>query len=185
MREREPPPSAMDKTYFQTKGFDSTEILREFPHAFRGEILMEMHAEFIKMLRSATPYLARSEMKLFVGALISNLHPQVVLEGDDIVRVGEVGHEMYFIRRGIVEIKSEPRKDVDRNKFLARIKKGISNWAKASNKRAAKAPESRKSGENERAGDKNNNDEVVECFDSHIIGLVEGANPDTKAEDIA
>lgn len=175
----------MDKTYFQTQGFDSTEILREFPHAFRGEILMEMHAEFIKMLRSATPYLARSEMKLFVGALISNLHPQVVLEGDDIVRVGEVGHEMYFIRRGIVEIKSEPRKDVDRNKFLARIKKGISNWAKASNKRAAKSPESRKSGENERAGDENNNDGVVECFDSHIMGLVEGANPDTKAEDIA
>ena len=167
----------MDKAYFQTQGFDVDDILVDFPTNFRGEVLMEMHSEFVKMLRSASPYLARPEMALFLRSLISRLKPLVVLEGDNIVRIGEVGHEMYFIRRGIVEVVSDPREDTNRNKFLTRIRNGIKQWEIRAKQPKNSSPtggraEAPASPMEDEAGDNDGGTEMHDCLDTHILTLV-------------
>ena len=40
----------------------------------------------------------------FVSAIITNLQFEVYLEGDEIIREGELGTEMYFLKEGVVDV---------------------------------------------------------------------------------
>ena len=54
-------------------------------------------------LVQAVPFFADAEPD-FVSAIVTKLKFEVFLEGDIIIREGEMGTEMYFLREGIVEI---------------------------------------------------------------------------------
>ena len=56
-------------------------------------------------LVSAVPFFSEAD-PTFVSAIITKLRFEVFLEGDVIIQEGTIGTEMYFLREGSVEIRT-------------------------------------------------------------------------------
>ncbi|KAL3154475.1 hypothetical protein ABBQ32_013941 [Trebouxia sp. C0010 RCD-2024] len=84
------------------KHFDEDQILNEMPGSLRIEVCMHTCAELI----SSVPFLEDAEDG-FVRYLVTQLHPTVYLRNDMIIRAGELGREMFFIKAGAVQVELE------------------------------------------------------------------------------
>ena len=91
-----------DRIYLQTHGFSVRDMLAEFPSTLRGELILEVHRDFVKNLKHASPYVG--ENTYFLQALLLRLNPQVCLSGDYVIRKGDAGHHTYFIKFGALEV---------------------------------------------------------------------------------
>eukprot|EP00002_Diphylleia_rotans_P027719 TRINITY_DN5567_c0_g2_i5.p1 TRINITY_DN5567_c0_g2~~TRINITY_DN5567_c0_g2_i5.p1 ORF type:complete len:1014 (+),score=197.73 TRINITY_DN5567_c0_g2_i5:27-3044(+) len=90
------------------KGIDESLILNELPSSLRSEIALYLNRELVENV----PLFKGSNEPGFINSLVVMLKPQVALEGDYIIRHGEIGREMYFISRGEVEVVSGDGKTV-------------------------------------------------------------------------
>lgn len=54
---------------------------------------------------NAVPFFSEAD-PIFVSEIVTKLRFEVFLEGDVIIQEGSVGTEMYFLREGSVEIKT-------------------------------------------------------------------------------
>jgi hyperpolarization activated cyclic nucleotide-gated potassium channel 2 len=54
---------------------------------------------------SSVPFFSEAD-PIFVSAIITKLRFEVFLEGDIIIQEGTIGAEMYFLREGSVEIRT-------------------------------------------------------------------------------
>jgi voltage-gated potassium channel len=80
-------------------GYDESTVLADLPDSLRTEVALFLRRDYIEhapLFQGASHELVR-EMAL-------QLRPVVFTPGDFIFRVGQYGHNMYFISRGTVEI---------------------------------------------------------------------------------
>ncbi len=89
------------------KGFDETSVINELPPPLRVELSLFLNRHLIEkvpLFKDARPDLIRD--------IVMNLQHIVYSPGDFVVNKGDVGTEMYFISRGIVEVVGDDLKTV-------------------------------------------------------------------------
>jgi hypothetical protein len=84
------------------RGYDENMIIRDLPSALQKELAMHIHADVLEKVP-----LFRGATDGFMKEIVMKLTPAMFTPGDFIFREGEVGHNMYFISKGSVEILSE------------------------------------------------------------------------------
>ncbi|KAK3234222.1 hypothetical protein CYMTET_55513, partial [Cymbomonas tetramitiformis] len=94
-----------DALHFQNHGFDAHMVLKDLPSTFKMEVYGAIHRDLMVAILKASPYLTDSQN--FLQAMLSIMRPQVCIAQDYVIRRGEVGKEMYFISKGIVEVIAE------------------------------------------------------------------------------
>lgn len=87
---------------FQGKMFDEEKILSEVSRPLRKAIVNYNCRELVR----AVPFFYDAEPD-FVSAIITKLDFEVYLEGDVIIREGEPGTEMYFLKSGTVSVNCD------------------------------------------------------------------------------
>eukprot|EP00002_Diphylleia_rotans_P024455 TRINITY_DN4830_c0_g1_i2.p1 TRINITY_DN4830_c0_g1~~TRINITY_DN4830_c0_g1_i2.p1 ORF type:complete len:722 (+),score=98.60 TRINITY_DN4830_c0_g1_i2:164-2329(+) len=104
-----------DVIWSRHKGIDENSILNELPSSLRSEIALYLNRELVENV----PLFKGTNEPGFINSLVVMLKPQVALAGDNIIRHGEIGREMYFLSRGEVEVVSGDGKTV-----FAKLKEG-------------------------------------------------------------
>jgi len=84
------------------KGLDEHEILRDLPTSMHTEISLFLNREVLEKV----PFFKNASDN-FINVLVRLLKPQVFAPGEFIIRYGDIGKEMYFINRGVVEVCAE------------------------------------------------------------------------------
>ncbi|KNE68979.1 hypothetical protein AMAG_13855 [Allomyces macrogynus ATCC 38327] len=93
--------------WMRNRGIDALSLLTTLPPAFYADVSMHMNAELLQKV----PIFQGAGLSFFM-ALSRALRPELYLPGDLIVHRGDAGKEMYFIRRGKVEVLSEDLTEV-------------------------------------------------------------------------
>jgi voltage-gated potassium channel len=88
-------------------GQDEFSVLSDLPPSLRLELTLHLNRRIIQKV----PLFAGAS-DAFVRDLVSGLRPVVYTPGDFIIRRGDVGHEMFFINRGRVEVLGRDDTDV-------------------------------------------------------------------------
>lgn len=84
------------------KGVDDYTILKELPAHMATDVSLFLNREIVEKVP-----LFRNCQVGFIEHLVRKLQPMIYVPGDDIVKVGTLGQEMYFISRGKCEVLSE------------------------------------------------------------------------------
>eukprot|EP00899_Mesostigma_viride_P014121 jgi/Mesvir1/2270/Mv19312-RA.2 len=104
--------NSFDYRWRTRKMMDEMGILRDLPPSLRVEVCMYTCQDLLKTV----PFFEDAEDG-FLSSVVTLLRPLVVLEGDVIVREGEVSREMYFIRTGLVQVSAG-------DKFVTQLRSG-------------------------------------------------------------
>lgn len=89
-----------------SRGYDTASIASMFPAAVQEEIFTDMHREAVMRV----PMFKCSGCdESFFAMIVRQLRVNVLLEGDFVFRMGEVGDRMYFIKTGYLQIGSPDR----------------------------------------------------------------------------
>eukprot|EP00741_Cyanophora_paradoxa_P005049 tig00000851_g4891.t1 len=84
------------------RGLDDREILGDLPPHLQNEIARYLNREILQKV----PLFSNADTG-FLSELVTRLKPRLYGPGEYIVPYGEVGREMFFISRGVVEVCSE------------------------------------------------------------------------------
>jgi hypothetical protein len=82
-------------------GYDESAVLAELPSTLRTEVSLALNQDFIQKV----PFFKGASQEL-IRDIALELRPVIFTPGDYIFRAGEVGHQMYFIGHGTVEVLS-------------------------------------------------------------------------------
>lgn len=117
MRENKIPPNLQQKIrdYYQYRWLENRDIrdyhiLEELPYPLRTKVALQLHKEVIEkvpIFQGATAH--------FVEEIVMALKPEILPPNEYIIREGNMGHEMYFIKRGVVQAFSEKTGIIYRN----------------------------------------------------------------------
>jgi hypothetical protein len=83
------------------RGLDENSVLEDLPDFLRGEVAMYLNREII-----AKVPIFKDSSKNFLTEVVMHLIPRIALPDSHIIRIGELGHEMFFISSGTVAIKT-------------------------------------------------------------------------------
>ncbi|KAL0491693.1 cyclic nucleotide gated channel alpha [Acrasis kona] len=83
------------------KGLDEVAILDELPAFLRAEVAMHLNRSIIDKV----PIFKDSSAN-FLTEVVMNLKPRIALPESHVIRIGELGQEMFFISKGTVSIKT-------------------------------------------------------------------------------
>lgn len=78
-----------------------SELLEDLPSPLHVEIALHLNRPILEKVP-----LFSGVSELFLRELVLYLKPTVAIPGDPIVRLGEVGHRMFFINKGSVDVLS-------------------------------------------------------------------------------
>ena len=78
------------------------DFLDELPHSIKTRIYLHLYQELVEKVP-----LFKDADKGFIEDLVIKLKPRILPPNDSIIREEQLGHEMYFIKRGEVEAFSE------------------------------------------------------------------------------
>lgn len=84
------------------RGYDENLLLKDLPSALQKELAMHIHAEVLEKIP-----IFRGAEDGFIKEIVMKLVPAMFTPGDIVFREGEIGHNMYFISKGSVEIIHE------------------------------------------------------------------------------
>ncbi|XP_074634713.1 potassium/sodium hyperpolarization-activated cyclic nucleotide-gated channel 2-like isoform X1 [Acropora palmata] len=87
---------------FRGKLFDEERLLREVSRPLRTSIVNYNCRELVRKV----PFFSDADPE-FVSAIITKLEFEVYLEDDIIIREGQMGTEMYFLKSGVVSVSCE------------------------------------------------------------------------------
>merc|ERR1712002_1240028 len=90
--------SYFDYVWARNKGIDQSMLFRDAPFCLQTDIGLDVSGEHLRKVA-----LFREADDSFFRALSLMLKPVLFMPNDLIVRQGDVGDEMYFISRGVVE----------------------------------------------------------------------------------
>lgn len=93
---------------FQGKLFDEERLLHEVSRPLRKSIINHNCRELVRKV----PFFSDADPE-FVSAIITKLEFEVYLEDDIIIREGEMGTEMYFLKTGVVSVTCEGQASED------------------------------------------------------------------------
>ena len=91
-----------------------TEMLDDLPTSLRIEIALHLNRNILRKV----PLFERAS-ETFLRELVLHLEPTVCIPGETIVRRGEIGHRIYFINKGRVEVLA-----TDENTVVATLSDG-------------------------------------------------------------
>jgi hypothetical protein len=83
------------------RGLDENSVLEDLPDFLRGEVAMYLNREII-----AKVPIFKDSSKNFLTEVVMHLIPRIALPDSHIIRIGELGQEMFFISSGTVAIKT-------------------------------------------------------------------------------
>jgi hypothetical protein len=83
------------------RGYDEPTVLAELPPALRIQVALALKREFVEKVP-----LFRGASTDLIQEIALELKPMVFTPGDFIFREGEIGHHLYIISRGMVEVTS-------------------------------------------------------------------------------
>jgi voltage-gated potassium channel len=83
------------------RGYDESSVLDDLPVSLKESVAIYLNKEIIEKV----PIFEGASDEL-IKDIIMNMTPVVFTPGDDIVRAGEVGFDMYFISKGSVDVLS-------------------------------------------------------------------------------
>lgn len=89
------------------KGYDESNIMDELPSSLRMKIALYLNKDIFEKI----PIFKEASEDL-ISELVLNLKPVIFTPGDYIFRKGDIGLNMYFISRGIVEVIDEDKEHV-------------------------------------------------------------------------
>jgi len=78
-----------------------SEMLMDLPRSLHIEVALHLHRNVLRKV----PIFERAS-EVFLRELVLHLVPQVFIPGETIVRRGEIGHRIFFINKGTVEVLS-------------------------------------------------------------------------------
>ncbi|MGK7920758.1 MAG: ion transporter [Trichodesmium sp.] len=117
MREHKIPPSLQQtiRDYYQYIWIENRDIrdyhvLEELPYPLKMKIALQLHKEVIEKV----PIFQGANTQ-FVEEIVMVLKPEIFPPNEYIIREGNWGHEMYFIKRGLVQAFSEKTGTIYRN----------------------------------------------------------------------
>lgn len=84
------------------RGYDEALLLKDLPSALQKELAVHIHAEVLEKIP-----IFKGANDAFIKEIVMKLNPAMFTPGDVIFREGEIGHNMYFISKGSVEIIHE------------------------------------------------------------------------------
>lgn len=90
-----------DYLWESRRGYNEASVLKELPGPLRTQVSIHIHKEIIEKV----PIFAGAS-ESFIREIILNLKPVVFTPGDYIVRAGDIGYDMFFISKGVVEVLS-------------------------------------------------------------------------------
>ncbi len=106
MRYRRLPPALQNRirdyyTYLweQRLVYDESDILNDLPQSLRTEVALCLKRDIIENVP-----LFRGASDAFIREIALEMKPVVFLPGDEVIRAGERGDDMYFITRGVLEV---------------------------------------------------------------------------------
>lgn len=85
-------------------------ILEELPYPLKTKLALQLHKEVIEkvpIFQGSTPQ--------FVEEIVMALKPEILPPNEYIIREGNWGNEMYFLKRGLVQVFSEKTGSIYRN----------------------------------------------------------------------
>ena len=88
-------------------GYDESDVLDNLPISLRREVSLHINRDIIEKVP-----LFRGASSEFFRDIVLSLRLVVFLPGDYIIKKGELGEEMFFINRGVVEVVSDNGRDV-------------------------------------------------------------------------
>ena len=91
-----------DYLWESRRGYEESNILRHLPTALKTQVSFCLNRDIIEkvpIFKDADPH--------FIRDIIMNLKPVIYTPGDNIVTAGEIGYEMFFISRGLVQVTNE------------------------------------------------------------------------------
>merc|ERR1719494_162093 len=88
--------------WLRNKGADLENMFQGLPISLQADISLSLYKEIIE----SVPLFAGKELG-FTKMLSLYIKPLLVPKGEYIVRKGDIGQEMFFINKGIVEVVSE------------------------------------------------------------------------------
>lgn len=91
-----------DYLWESRRGYDETAILRDLPISLKTSVALFINKEIIEKVP-----IFKGASDEFIKDIILSLEPIVFSPGDNIVRKGEIGSEMFFISKGAVDVVSE------------------------------------------------------------------------------
>lgn len=117
MRENKISPTLQQKIrdYYQYRWIENRDIrdyhiLEELPYPLKMKLALQLHKEVIEkvpIFQGATDH--------FVEEIVMALKPEILPPNEYIIREDNWGHEMYFIKRGVVQAFSERTGNIYRN----------------------------------------------------------------------
>lgn len=81
------------------KGFDEASILAELPTSLRREVEIHLRRDIV----AKVPFF-KGASNIMLFAIVEHLKPRIALPNELIIRRGEIGHSMFFIASGSVEV---------------------------------------------------------------------------------
>lgn len=81
--------------------FNEVAIVYELNSTLRNAVVMEAHEDLIKKMK-----IFEDAEQSFIAAMVLQLRPQAQAPGEIIAREGEIGNEMWFLKKGVVELFS-------------------------------------------------------------------------------
>lgn len=93
--------SYLDVRYKLNHGFDVQGTLAGLSEALRVDVMMHLHRSLVEKV----PLFSDVE-PAFIKSIVMRLQPQVCLRGDFIIREGDYGEEMFFIKHGRMQVIS-------------------------------------------------------------------------------
>ena len=78
-----------------------SEMLRDLPRSLHIEVALHLHRNVLRKV----PIFERAS-EVFLRELVLHLVPLVFIPGETVVRRGEIGHRIFFINKGTVEVLS-------------------------------------------------------------------------------
>ncbi|WP_293058571.1 ion transporter [Okeania sp. SIO2B3] len=117
MRENKIPPELQQKIrdYYQYRWIENRDIrdyhiLEELPYSLKMKLALQLHKEVIEKVP-----IFQGATRHFFEEIVMALKPEILPPNEYIIREGNWGHEMYFIKRGLVQAFSEKTGIIYRN----------------------------------------------------------------------
>ncbi|WP_293082765.1 ion transporter [Okeania sp. SIO3B5] len=117
MRENKISPKLQQKIrdYYQYRWIENRDIrdyhiLEELPYSLKMKLALQLHKEVIEKVP-----IFQGATTQFVEEIVMALTPEILPPNEYIIREGHWGHEMYFIKRGLVQAFSEKTGTIYRN----------------------------------------------------------------------
>lgn len=89
------------------RGYDESQVMDDLPSSLKMKVALYLNQDIFKKI----PLFQDASQDL-ITKLVTTLRPVVFTPGDFIFRKGDIGHNLYFINQGSVEVVSDDEKTV-------------------------------------------------------------------------